>query len=250
MTWASGGLFDVQIEKLSDNTVFVGINTAVPVGDVVIIGVASDNTSSPDGDNSEVSGVTDTRGNIYLKAREHTNAQGGAATGATISVWYSQITTALQVNDDITATFVSNRTAKAISVKSFTIGAGNIVSVQAGASLSNDGADPGSMDLTVPNEEFLWVRVIANEGIENATTWTRTAAYSNNLPFGNTTGGGDASNMSIGGEFDIFTGISNPSDPTWTPNRDRASVLIAFKEAAPPAGANTFPGWYGESGWF
>jgi len=250
MAWTIGNTIAVNNEKISDNSLQAQALEVVSVGDVLIVGIASDNTSTTFADNSEVLSVTDPRGNTYTKAREVNNA---AAAGAscTISLWYSQITTAIQINDLFTVTWVSSRTAKSFSVQKFTMAAGSTVSIQAGISSQVDGGAPGSLDLTTPNAEFLWVRAFAHEAPNTDLPFTKTAAYSTLIYSDGTSGGGAASNMCIGGEADVFTGTTNPSNPTIA-NADHASVLVAFKEnAAGSTPSNAGRGWINsKGGWF
>ena len=65
--------------------------------------------------------------------------------------------------------------------------------------------------------------------------YTKTAAYSGTLSEAGTTGSASASNVWIFGEFDILTGTTNASDPALTTTSDKASVLVALKEAAAPS---------------
>ncbi len=240
MAWGAPAVAGNGQNKASSTLVQATITVSPAVGDVVIVLIAADNTSTTDGDNGEVSSVTDSKSNTYTKAREFTNGQGAAAAGATVSLWFSKLTTALVGSTDIiSGNFGTARVAKGMSLATATIGAGNVVSVDAGTDLANDGADPGSMNLTPPNVEHLWVRATALE--RAIATWTKTVAYELDATAEGTSGGGAASNMNICGELDRLTGTTNASDPTATAV-DCASVLVALLEAAPPAGPG--PGLY------
>jgi len=225
-----------------------GNNTAA--GDIIVILIAKDNAASADGETSEVTSITDTKGNIYVKAKEFCNAQGSANAGATVSVWWGKTTAALLAADadSTTINFSSSITAKAASSRAFSVAAGNTFEVEASTTLANDGADPGSLDLTVADIEHLWIRVQAHEG-PASDNFTKTAAYTTSTNGNGTTGGAAASNMYEVHEQDIFTGTSNPSNPSWDNARDEASILIAFKEITPAT--STWPGWYSSrGGWF
>ncbi len=230
MAWGAPAVAGNGQNKASSTLVQTVLSVNVAVGDVVIVLIAADNTSTTDGDNGEVSSVTDSKGNTYTKAREFTNGQGAAAAGATVSVWFSKLTTALvQSTDTVSGNFGTARIAKAISLLTATVGAGVTVSVAAGTDLANDAADPGSMDLTPPNVEHLWIRATALE--RAVAAWTKTVAYELNATAEGTTGGGAASNINICGEVDRLTGTTNASNPTATAV-DCASVLVALLEAA------------------
>jgi hypothetical protein len=212
----------------------------LPAGYLAVLLVAVDNSQTTDGDEGAVSSVTDTHGNTWLKAAEHTNGQGGSQAGATCSVWYSLLGTTLAANgtDAVTVNFTNNtaRDAAALVINTWTIGSGNVVEVEATGTLSADGAAPGNLNPTTANIECLRVRAIATES--NSTTnltvtnvnWTTFAVASGAV----TSGGGSASNMGIRGESTISTGTGSSSNPTLF-NADHASVYVAFKEVAAPA---------------
>lgn len=223
--------------KTAGTTVSTSTARTVAVGDVLVVIIGANNVGTADGDNSEVSSVTDNLGNTYLKAGEFTNAQGSAAAGATCSIWYSQITTA--GNATATATFANSIAAKVITGAKFTASAGATISVVGLATLANDNADPGSMSISgLASQEYLFIRGFASETTVN--TPTVTSGYSNIDAIG-TSGGGAATNMSAAGESRITTGTGSTSDPTYT-NADTASVFVALKEAAsstPISGSDT-----------
>lgn len=175
MAWGNLNTLGSNQEKVNDTSLTLAVTAAAEVGNVIVVLVAFNNVGTVDGDNNAIASVTDAAGNTYTKAREFENAQGGAAAGAGIVVYFSKVSTQLNSGALITVTFNANNAAKAMSAWEFSIGAGNVVSVQAGADLANDGADPASMDLSVPNAEFLWVRAVAKEGVVG--TYTKTVAY-------------------------------------------------------------------------
>lgn len=214
----------------SHNTGPVG---AVAADTIVIVQVVLDNNATVDGDNGEVTSVTDPKGNQYFKAKEFTNSQGAAGGGCTVSLWYSQLDTALEVNDAVTANFSFSPVWKGVRAGKADVAAGNSVRVTAVTDLANDAADPGSLDLSVANIEHLWVRFIAKEG--GVGTYTRTVDYGfTATALGS--GTDDDTRIAMAGEADIFTGTTNPSDPTWTTSaRDHASVLVAFEETTTAA---------------
>lgn len=235
MAWGSLNTLGSSQEKVDDTSLTLAITAAAEANNVIVVLVAFNNVGTVDGDNAAISSVTAPgAGNTFTKTLEFENAQGAAAAGAGISVWVLKVVTTIAINDLITVTFAANNAAKAMTAWEFSIGAGNVVTVQTSTTLANDGADPGSMNLTPPNAEFLWVRGIAKEGIQG--TFTKTVAYSNEFGQNGTSGGGAATNMSVVGEHDILTGTTNASDPTWLVSAsDHASILVALKEGVSTA---------------
>src|SRR5678815_381854 len=69
----------------------------ISVGELAVLSVAVDNNQGADIDEGAVSSVTDTGGNLWVKALELANGQGGAQLGSVCSVWYSVITVQLNI---------------------------------------------------------------------------------------------------------------------------------------------------------
>lgn len=214
-------------------------NAEYTAGRLAVLAIAVDNNQTTDGDENAVTSISDTRSNTWVKAKAFTNGQGGAQSGATIELWYSELTTSIQNGDTVTINFSNSasRDASAKIMKAFTYGAGNTIAVEATNTLANDGADPGSLNATTANIECLRVRAIAAEGVPSAltitTNWTNLAESG---WFG-TTGGSGATNMACAAEWRISTGTSDASDPTFAAV-DCASVYVAFKEVVTAANFN------------
>ena len=200
---------------------------------IAVLWFAGDNTAAVDGNDGLLSSVTDSAGNTWTVQRCFTNAQGGAAAGATTCIAWSKLTTTLTSGvGTITATFASI-VAKAIVVKEFTVKAGGTLAVVgAPQDLPNDNSDPGSMAISgLANSEHLFVRSTALERASGGT-WTPTASYTTSGCNGTSTGGA-ASNMETCGEFRILTATTATSDPGGT-SVDNASIFIAFNEVTAP----------------
>lgn len=221
----------------NNKTAGTSFTTAAPgsgaaVGEVIIFAVALDNTSTTDGQTSEVTSVTDSAGNTYVKLGEFCNGQGSAAAGAVISVWMALVTTAFTGSvDTFTVNLANSVTAKAWTARAFTVGAGNSLRL-AGTlqTLADDGADPGSMTISgLTSKEYLFVRASAGES--NSTTgWTATN-YTNFLG-GQTSGGGAATNMLVRASYRVLTATGDTLDPSLA-SADWASVYFALEEYTP-----------------
>ena len=245
--WGSvGTLGSAQSKTADQSSAVLTTSAAAEAGNVVVLIVAVDNNQTADGDEGAVTSVTDSAGgNTWTKGVEFCNGQGTAQTGATVSIWFSKLTNQINSGGTITANLSNNtsRDASAMSAWEYTIGAGNIVTVEVTNTLAGDGNDPQSLNATTPNAEFLRVRGIAGE-TNNTIQMTATGSwtlFSNNQ----TSGGGAASNMAVRGEFRINTATSAASDPAWT-SLDNANGYVALKEAAapPPRGRRLF--WFGD----
>lgn len=224
-------------------------------GEVIVVVIAVDNNQTTDGDEAAVSFSTETNGNTYSKACEFTNGQGGAQSGATVSVWYSLLTNATTSGNTATFNLTNSASRDASSYRSmeFTIAASSTISVAGTCqTLANDNADAGSQTISgLSSSEYLFFRGIASETDTGAISST-TASYTSNAGATCTAGGGEATNMCATMEYRILTGTGDTSDPTMADTTaDRASVYVALLETAGGGGGGTtHPGWYGPSGWF
>lgn len=226
-----GSLFAIQTKSVTDPWIFGNPFTAqLDAGNLGVMILGTDNITTTDGNTSDHITVTDSVGNIWVKGREFTNGQGGAAAGATVSIWYTVATTNLPTTGTITVDFNGVPTNAATATGwEFTKTAGTTIVLDGGTDVANDGAAPGSLSISsLANIEHLFIRGIADEGV--TTTFTKTANYTN-FTSASTAGGGGASNMSVYGEFRILTGTSSTSAPSLTTaSNDKASAMIAISE--------------------
>ena len=197
-----------------------------------IIVVATDNLTAADGNNNEHVGITDAAGNSWTKAREFTNDLGGAATGVTVSVWYSKAGANLASGGNVTVDFSGSVTAKAVTCWEFTMDSTKVIQVDGGNDLANDGVDAGAITVSgLANVEHLWLR---GTGVENnGTTYTASTNYTTFTHTSSTTSGNPvASNIGARGEFRVFTGTNDSTNPT-TAVADNASAMVVLSEAVP-----------------
>lgn len=218
----------------------IGLNFPVVVGSIVIVAIAIDNRSTADGATSDVTSVSDARGNLYVKAGEQTNTVGGAAAdGATISVWYSKITTQLENNDTVTTTYSGNVTAKACVLLRVVADALSAIAIDGTVqTLNNDNADAGSMSISgLTSREHFYLRAIASE-TDVATVASATSGYSAAQASNSGTGGSEKGHMSLSLEHIVETSTGSTSDPTMTDTTaDRASLFMAFYQIPKPPNA-------------
>ncbi len=206
-------------------------SAAVEAGNLLVVIIATDNDQTTDGASTAVSGVT-AGGLPMTRAIEYTNSLGSTQDGAAVGIWYQVRTTQLNSSSSVTASFTSGTLidASAMSAWEFTIGANKSVAVAATATLSNDGANAGSLDATTPNVECLRIRAIASES-SSTTALTKTAAFTAILTQAVSGAGTSATEMGIRGEYLISTGTGEASAPTGGAGAvDHASAYVAFVE--------------------
>jgi hypothetical protein len=223
-----------------------GTSAALEAGNVGVCVLATDETGTgtTDGDNNEHNTPTDAAGNTWIQAIEFANMQNNvAATGANVSIWYTKASATLASGAAITFNFSANTTRKAVTCMEFTIGAGNSVTLAAGANgLANDAADPGSMtDATGLSREHLFIRGTACEArVTTYTADTDYVAFTGQGAASTSDSGNAATSIGARGERRITTdSTSAASDPTYTA-ADCASAMMALDEYPSSPGTLSF----------
>lgn len=221
------GTLGTGLSATAGTTLTLTTTAAAEIGNVVILLIGKDNVQTTDGNTSEVTGVTDTAGNVWVKLREYCNGRTAANAGVVISVWKSKITSTLALGGVITATMSSSITVKGMTAWEFqTIGdlaiAGTPqdLAVVAGSAL-------GSLTISgLADGEYLFVRGIAIED-GNTTDLTSTASFTIfSMARANPAAG--TSSVKIVGEFRILTGTTSTSNPTLGTD-DSVSVFVALQ---------------------
>ncbi len=238
----------VQLGVLSQavaNSASISLTTinAVPSGNqLIVVSVACDNNGTTDSDFSEISGVT-IGGVAATKAKEFTNGQGSAQAGATVSVWYLQVTGGLASSSSIVASFTTpttNGDACVINARAFTVATGKTVSIEATNQNATDGAAVPSLDCTTSNIECLRVRATACEtsGVNLAgSSGTSVKATDSNWSLvyapGNIAGlAGPVMGLLTESRISTGTGAASQTRHAAAQTPDSASVYVAFKANA------------------
>lgn len=232
MAIASVAARGTGVSSTSGTSLTLTPSATVVVGDYLFLVIAGDNINNVDGDNSEISSVTDTQGNTWTKVAERTNGGGGAASGTTVSMWMTKVTTQLTTSDTVTVTYASAIVDKCCSAWEFSVAAGATL-VASAAAITNEvnGAnDFGSVSHSgLASKERLYFRGLAKEAnsttqITVSTSFTAiTAARSRNNTLA----------QIVRGEFRINTSTGETSNPTLAVVGDTAGVFVALEEQAP-----------------
>ena len=232
----------VNIATGQDKTTSTTLSTTSTIDaltdQIVIAVLATDNENTADGETSLHTSIT-ISGQGMTKLVEYTNTVGGAANdGATVSIWYLIPTADIVAGETVAATLNTDKDAKAITVYVLDLGDGYDVTLDGKATLSNDGADPGSMSVTGGlDTQHLWIRGVAAE-TANVAVMTPSAGWTS-LTGIQTSGGADASNIAVRGEIKRGTGVSSgASDPTYAA-ADCASALVGLALTIPGGGDTT-----------
>lgn len=232
MAFAHVGNIGTALSTANNQSSLVMTTSATAsVGQLLVLIVAVDNRATTDGDDSAVSGVTDSAGNTWTKAIQFANGQGTNQTGASCSIWYTAVTAQLTSGGSITATFTTATLAdaSAMTCKNYSMAAGSTVAVEATNTLANDAASAGSLNATTSNIECLRVRGIASES-SSTTVITATASWATFTQAISGAGTSDTE-MGVRGEWIISTGTGSASAPTGGAGAvDHASVYAAFRE--------------------
>ena len=236
MAFTFGGALGTAQSKGTGNTVTITTGATAPVGSLVVVCIGVDNVATTDGDHGEVTSVVDSAGNLYLKAGEHTNAQGAAGGGSTVAVWQSVLAAQLSSGGTITVTLGANVGARSTVAGYWTIGKAG-VAVAGLATQATDGADPATLTLAdLPSREYLCIGAGSYEGPYGSDSYAADGAFSAIADAGSgafgigTTGGEAVTNQSVGAGYRILTGTGTSYDATIASNRDSAGLLVALYE--------------------
>lgn len=244
MAWGTGTARGSGQSKAGATSFEINPSSAVPVGEVLVVIVSKDNTSTVNGDNSEVTSVrartaADGGGTVLLdltKGVEFTNSQGAAAGGSTVSIWFGKVTTQIETTHFIRAEFSASTAAKMLTTASFTIGASNTPTGKGSNSAEGDATTTPTVTLSGQGVgELLWIGGVAVEG-PNGDTYTEDADFTGvTLAKNGTTGGGAVTNQWGVGESDVASVDSQTFNPTLGNARDCAIALLTLEETAPVA---------------
>lgn len=228
MAWAFVAHRGSASNKVSGAVLTVNPTATLAVGAVVVAVCVADNIATVGGV-SQTHVVADFKGNLWRKVREHTNA-GVAGAAITVSVWATQITTALLTTDQIVLGLSAATTAKAIGLYEYSVGAGSAVVFAGANSSEQDATSSPTVTLnSLPNRSYALFGVVAREA-DTAGTYTQDVDYNDRTKFGTTGGAAGIDVSAIVG--DRVTTLTND---TFAPTvlslaADVVSVLIAMYE--------------------
>jgi hypothetical protein len=220
-TWANGGNFTSKANKSSLTTWSgIAIDTSAAVGDIIILFLTSEFTiaTASNGPASRHTSITDTKGNTWVKIKEHQFSD-GFGEGGTHSAWKCVVTTALIAGSDtLTAVYTNTMTAMGISSHRWT-GSSTNVSLVGITSLGEQGFGGGEPSiLTLSNlpssVQYLFIRGSAKFNYSGSVPGY--AASANYTIFDNSTSGtgGGAANTGVFGEYRIVSSASDSTNPS------------------------------------
>ena len=232
MAFADQGELGTANSKVSGTTITMTTTADAPVGRLVVVMAAWDNS-----DSSSIDGlrhyITDSAGNFYTYLGQFVSA-GGVAGGAEAMIYASVVETDLPAGGTITCTSLTARVAKAITARQFSLGSSWFCLTDK-SELSSFAADPGSLTLSgMPSREYLFLHALAAKG-PNTDAYTWDSDYTQVTGDG-TTGGTDATNQHVRGGYRIATLTGDTVDvASTTADRTYAQVFVAIREYTPTA---------------
>jgi hypothetical protein len=233
--------------------------STVSTGVLAIVLANWDNVSTTNADDTTLMGVTDTKGNTWIRAAEAQYSLSAIRDGVLNGVFYSVITTDILTSDTVTVTVASSTgtCSRAATLCAFNRDAAKTIGVAGKAYERVAAATTYSVTLgSLANEEHLW---IGHNAMEDSAGSTNNADFTGfGGPLGNITqgggvqgwgtiSGGDENTASRGG-YVISTGTTETYNTTGLTSADRVIVLVAFNEVAGAGGTALDP--MGMSGFF
>jgi hypothetical protein len=214
-----------------------GTTRSVSAGQMVVLMVVTDNTSTSNSDAGVVSSVTDSGGNTYTKAKEWQLGSPGALAGSVCSLWYGVITTPLSIAQDVTANFTGSADRDAVVLLSHEFGiSGPIEVVDTNSATATASSTLASLNVTTPNVECLRIRLAGLETNAAQSFYTRRTSGWNALGGSGViaSSGTAGTSQTLVGEYRISTGTGDASAPsTLVGAVDHCSIYVAFKLTIP-----------------
>jgi hypothetical protein len=212
VAFTSQGKLGSANTKTAGTSLVIDLDAGASIGDLVIVGVATDNGGTSAGDTTHLS-VTDSQGNSYTRRQEKTETAGGAGDGVTGGLFGSVLTTALADTDTITVTS-TNVVARGAVAERFTC-SGTPTYVNS-ASSRGTGTSPSDGVAGQSSEDNVYVTVTAIEykpGNYTEDTGDSFTALGEDGP----TAGGNVSCVAVSlGYKTNATGNTETHDPTIT----------------------------------
>jgi len=226
-------------EQVSDTTLAFSPSSAVAVNQLAVLLVAWDNVDGTNADDTTFLSVADTKSNTWTRAGEAQYSAGAALDGVLNGIFYSVITTQIEVTDTITITSTANGTSKGCALASFNRDTAKTIEVVGQASQRQEAVTSYSVTVSGLNsEEHLWIGQNIREGDRNGTNGidaTFTAILQGGAAWGGT--GGGTGNVGGRGGYKISTGTSETYDANFLASSDRCDQLVAFRETTAGGGA-------------
>ena len=238
--WTSIGTLGSANDKTAGTSIVLNPSATLNSGNVGVCSVAADNDG--DGTANDVTSITDSGSNTWVEALEIERDPGAGAAGASAAIYYTVATSDVTLTTgNITANFAGSPAASAITCWEFSITGGNVVSLVGTGSATGSGTACTSYTITPSSgsREHLYIEGAAVETASTSYGGAWTIGFARNA----TSGGGDASNMSVNGEAKIETSTSATTAASWITSTDYACVGAALDEDAPAAASGQ--GWWG-----
>jgi hypothetical protein len=235
MAFASVGSFGA-VGTSTDGTSFQLTTTAtVEAGNLAILGIVFDNLTGTTGDNSEVTSVSDSAGNTWVKGGEYTYGQSTPGEGVTSSCWYSRLTSQLTSGGTITVNFSGTVTAMCCSGWEFTVGAAVTAAAAPVGSATTTANGYGSVAFSgLSSANRVYFRVMGRE--TNIADTTQITPSTNFTAITAIRSHNSAASVCLRGEFRVNTSTGETSNPSIVNNaQDSSGIFIALEEASAAA---------------
>jgi hypothetical protein len=220
--------------------------STVAAGSYGVLLIAKDNSGTTTANSSEVTSVTDTRGNTWVNLGEYRYSAGAANDGSVVSVWTTILTAGLTVSVDEVDAFWTGNAVCAMTLLTGTIASGKVlrnnVTPVTGSVVAT--AAPGSLTITATDSAVtrFYLRAVGAEGITPTTAnLTATAGWIKLTPTIASTGTALTSQTVYGERLLASTAgqTSNPSNAGAA--RDQVSILLCLEEQSPAAALAATP---------
>lgn len=225
-------------EKTSDQTLTLTPNGDLAAGNYALLAVVIDNTSTSEGQTTDLSVTDNGPGATWVRLREQTEANTAALTGVTCALFMAHLRYPLTTAHTVSIAIAANSTAKGAGLAELSVAAGSqLIEPASGDTGANA---PATTTYSVALAGFsnipcLYVGMAAAEE-ELDTAVTLDAAYTA-LGFGSIgsgTGGANITNVRARVGTLANTSTGDTFNQTGLTSADRATILVRLEEYTPP----------------
>lgn len=225
------GDFLSATDKISANTISGTTTRAINTGEIAVVLIATDNTSTTSGNTTLHSSLT-IGAYSATKIREYTNAGAGANAGVTLSAWYLTAPAVIGSASTVTANLSDTKTAKAMTGMVFIKNSALALVIDGFSEAAATNNNPAAMSLNGSyTGDHIWIRAMGVEtDLATVTGFQPTDGWS--LFKTSATSGSTAdTNIIAVGEFAFRYGQSSgTSDPSFKVgmSSDQSSILFGL----------------------
>ena len=225
----------------SSATLAVTLTQSFAVGDMVVVCIASDNNGTNGADS--VLSVTDSQSHTYTLRAEQNNDPGAAASGASVNIYTTRVTTAMTTSDVVTTNFSPNTASKAMVIWEVAPGAGETPAYISNGGNTNNSSNPSLTSSSIDSGNAVIYALAAETAatLTGDSDTTRGSWSTLHSSVANT--GTNGTSMTVGSQYKVVNAVGTQAWGTTLNSSDWAiSYIILHPVVTISRTANTGSG--------